>query len=120
MDQATSLTTLTAAANPSSGQTVIFTATVTATISATGTPTGMVTFKDGTKTLGKATLANGEATFVTSALAGGPQSITASYGGNTTFLASASGTTQTFEKNAAKIPIKRFAHGRGPWPGGDV
>jgi hypothetical protein len=81
--------------NPSTpGQSVTFTATVT---SSAGTPTGMVTFKDGTNTLGTDNLDGaGQATFMTSALSTGDHSITAVYGGATNFSGSTSSVlTQT-------------------------
>ena len=58
--------------------------------STSGTPTGTVTFKDGSVTLGTGTLAGGTATFTTSKLAKGIHSITAGYGGSTSYLASTS------------------------------
>ncbi len=84
--QAPTTTTLGSSANPSTyGQPVMFTATVAPT-SGTGTPTGSVTFKDGSTTLGSSPLnASGVGTFSTSSLAGGPHSITAVYGGDSTF-----------------------------------
>jgi hypothetical protein len=81
-------TTVAAAPNPSVfGQSVTFTATVTGT---GGTPTGTVTFKDGSTTLGTGTLSGGTTTFSTAALAVGSHSITAVYGGDSTFLGSTS------------------------------
>src|SRR5205823_1161246 len=88
-------------ANPSvSGQPVTFTATVKARTAGAGTPTGTVTFNDGASTLGTGTLDGaGQATFVTSTLAGGALPITASYGGDATFSGSTSSTlTQTLTK----------------------
>ena len=83
-------TTLTSSKNPSMvGDNVTFTATV-APASGTTKPTGTVTFKDGATTLGTGTLANGVATFSTTTLAQGAHSITATYGGDTNFNASAS------------------------------
>jgi autotransporter-associated beta strand protein len=77
--------------NPASiGQAVVFTATVSPTSSATGTPTGMVSFMDGTTTLGTATLSSGQATFSSSSLTTGTHSITAVYSGDSNFTASAS------------------------------
>src|SRR5437867_3590260 len=73
------------------GQPVTFTATVPATRPGAGTPTGTVTFKDGSSTLGTGTLdSSGQATFVTSTLAVGSHSITASYGGDASFKGSTS------------------------------
>ena len=78
--------------NPSvSRQPVTFTATVTAKSPAAGTPTGTVTFMDGSRTLGTGTLnGSGQATFVTSTLAVGSHSISASYGGDASFNGSTS------------------------------
>ena len=80
-------TLVSSSANPSvSGQAVTFTATVTAKSPGAGTPTGTVTFKDGSSTLGTGTLnSSGQAMFTTSTLTVGSHSITASYGGDTTF-----------------------------------
>jgi len=59
---------------------------VTAKSPGAGTPTGTVTFKDGSSTLGTGTLdSSGQAMFTTSTLTVGSHSITASYGGDTTF-----------------------------------
>ena len=67
------------------GQAVTFTSTVTQTISNGVVPTGTVTFLDGTVAVGTVQLnAQGVATFTTSVLAVGTQSISASYGGDST------------------------------------
>jgi hypothetical protein len=80
--------TVTSSLNPAvAGQAVTFTVTIT---SGAGTPTGSVTFLDGTTTLGTVTLASGAATYQTSSLTAGAHSITATYAGNATFLASTS------------------------------
>jgi hypothetical protein len=50
-----------------------------------GTPTGTVTFYDGTKAIGTATLVNGLAKFTISTLARGTHSITAVYNGEPRF-----------------------------------
>ncbi|MES2594002.1 MAG: choice-of-anchor Q domain-containing protein [Verrucomicrobiota bacterium] len=73
--------------NPSlPGSAVTFTATVTP-VSGGGTPTGSLVFKDGNTTLNNATLnASGVATFTTSALSEGSHSITATYGGSTSYF----------------------------------
>src|SRR5262249_2648376 len=89
----TTVTTVTSSVNPAlGGQAVTFTATVrAATVSASGTPTGTVTFNDSATPLGTSILNNsGQATFTTSALAVGSHTITASFGGDTTFLGSSS------------------------------
>jgi YVTN family beta-propeller protein len=81
-------TTLATSADPSSsGQDVTFTAGVTGS---GGNPTGTVTFRDGATLLGTGTLASGSASVSTTALSVGSHQITASYGGDGTFGASAS------------------------------
>jgi hypothetical protein len=85
-------TTTTLAASGTStlqGTTVAFTTNV-APQSSIGTPTGMVTFLDGTTTLGTAPVEAGSATWSTSALSLGTHTITAQYGGDTNFSASTS------------------------------
>ena len=78
--QYTTGTTLTSSLNPSTyGQAVTFTATVS---SAGPTPTGTVTFNDGSKSIGSASLSGGVASITTSTLPVGTLSITASYGGD--------------------------------------
>ncbi|HZS46115.1 MAG TPA: Ig-like domain repeat protein [Blastocatellia bacterium] len=84
-------TTLVSSVNPSTfGQSVTFTATVTS--SGSGTPTGTVTFMDGATTLGTGTLSGGVASFSTATLSVGTHSITAVYGGDSTFAGSTSNT----------------------------
>jgi hypothetical protein len=62
----------------------------------TGTPTGTVTFFDGTTQLGTGTLANGVANFSTSVLTpSATHSLTASYSGDTNFMASNSSAATT-------------------------
>ncbi len=63
--------------------------TLTATVSGTpGTPTGTVTFYDGGTQLGTAALTSATASYSTSTLAAGTHSITASYGGDSNYMAS--------------------------------
>jgi YVTN family beta-propeller protein len=89
--QATTTTTLSPVSSAVYGSSVTLTATVTSKTS--GTPTGMVTFLDGTKTLGTASLnSSGVATFSTSLLGAGSQSLSASYSGDSTFAPSTSAT----------------------------
>lgn len=86
-------TTTTGSGNPTSpvfGSSVTLSATVDKG-SGTITPTGTVTFKEGANTLGMGTLnASAQASFATSALAGGAHNITATYGGDTNYTASTS------------------------------
>jgi large repetitive protein len=78
----TSTALIASALNPASGTSVTFTATVTEN-PGSAVPTGTVTFMDGAKSLGTGTLnGSGVATFTTSTLAIGPNSITAVYGGD--------------------------------------
>jgi hypothetical protein len=82
---------VTSSLNPSvRKQVVTFTATVAANPPGTGTPTGTVTFKDGTRTVGSASLSGGQAGFTTSTLSKGTHQITAVYGGSSSFLTSTS------------------------------
>lgn len=76
--------------NPSNqGTSVTFTATVSSTTS--GTPTGSVTFYDGVNPISApVALSASSASFATSSLIPGSHSITASYGGDATFLGSTS------------------------------
>jgi hypothetical protein len=89
VSQATSQTALAPSANPQTlGQPVTFTATVA---SADAGITGSVSFLDGSASLGTATVnAGGSAIFTTSALAFGPHTITAVYGGDTNHATSTS------------------------------
>jgi poly(3-hydroxybutyrate) depolymerase len=91
-------TTLTSSQNPSTyGQTVSFTAAVAAggeplPASANG---DTVTFKQGTNTIGTEKLSGGSATFMTSTLTtGGTDSISAVYGGDSTYAGSTSNTVK--------------------------
>jgi hypothetical protein len=74
-------------------QAVTLTAKVTA-VSGTAIPAGNVSFLNGSKTLGTAALsASGDATWTASFPSAGVDSITASYGGNSSFAASTSSAT---------------------------
>lgn len=84
--QSTSTTTLTATATSATyGTAITFTATVTPAATS-----GTVTFLDGTTTLGTGTVSSGQATFSTSALATGAHSITAVFGGTSSYTTSTS------------------------------
>ena len=85
-------TNLSSSANPSVfGQGVTLTATVTANTPEPHTPTGTVTFEDGSSVLGTGTLnSSGQATLAVSNLAVGAQTITAAYGGDSSFVKSTS------------------------------
>jgi large repetitive protein len=84
-------TTVVSSRNPAAvGLPVTFTATVSVVTPGAGNPTGTVTFKDGLTTIGTGTLSGNSATFTTSALLLGLHTITASYGGDTSFSTSTS------------------------------
>ena len=86
-----STNTISSSPNPSAaGSAVTFTAAVNGS---GGTPTGTVVFYDGTNNLGSGTLNSGVATISTSSLSvsGSPHSISAMYGGDSTYSNSASG-----------------------------
>ena len=102
--QSATTTSLISSVDPSAaGQSVIFTASVTGT---NGTPTGTVTFKDGTAVLGSGTLTGGTVSFSTATLALGSHAITASYGGDGTFIASSStALTQTIVQASSRTAL---------------
>jgi hypothetical protein len=102
--QSPTTTTVASSLNPSTfGAAVTFTATVT---SSGGTPTGTVTFKDGATTLGTGTLSSGKATFKTSTLTVASHSITAVYGGSSSFKTSTSpALTQTVKQAASSTAV---------------
>jgi uncharacterized repeat protein (TIGR03803 family) len=86
---ATTTTTLVSSLNPSVyGRSVTFTATIKPEFS--GTPTGTVTFKNGNVTLGAFSLVGGISKYTTTSLPVGTDSITAVYGGSTSFNGSTS------------------------------
>ncbi len=108
VNKASTSTTVSSSANPSVfSQPVTFTAVVTATAPGSGVPTGTVTFKDGTATLGTGNLdGSGHATLTTSTLGVGSHSITAVYGGSTSYNTSTSSAlTQTVNKDATSTSV---------------
>ncbi len=96
VDQASTNTSVSSSVNPSTyNQSVTFTATVTAASPGSGTPTGTVTFKCNGTTMGTGSLSGGVATYTTSAVPLGSNTISAVYGGDTNFITSTGGMTQT-------------------------
>jgi hypothetical protein len=90
----TSTTTTTLSVVPSTArasQPVTFTATVAGTVSGIGAPSGLVAFRDNGVQIGTGTLTStGQTTFVTTTLAPGTHSLTATYLGDGTFAGSSS------------------------------
>jgi hypothetical protein len=108
VNQDATSTGLSSSQNPSVyGQSVTFTATVTAASPGSGTPSGIVTFMDGTTTLGTGSLSGGIATYSTSSLALNGHSITASYGGDSNYTSSSttSPLTQTVNQDGATTSL---------------
>jgi hypothetical protein len=101
VSQASTATALSFSPNPAVAvQELSLTATVVAVAPGAGTPTGVVTFSDGTTTLGTATLSGGVA-ILNWGFDAGPHSITATYGGDPFFLGSSSGAQSlTINKDA--------------------
>jgi hypothetical protein len=87
---ATQTTLIAAPASVTPGSTVTLKVTVAALAPAAGSPSGIVTFKEGTRVLGTATLSARKATFTTSSLAIGSHSLSAIYRGDAAFVTSAS------------------------------
>jgi hypothetical protein len=96
------MTTLVGVPNPvTSGQTIIFTATVTANAPGAGTPTGTVTFTSNKTTLATVPLdGTGHATFTSSTVPTGAITVHATYNGDGHFLTSTGTTVQTVGSKA--------------------
>ncbi len=101
VSKAATTTALASSANPStSGQSVTFTAAVAALAPGSGTPTGTVKFYDGTTLLGSHALSSGVATFTTTKLPVGTDSITAVYAGSADYDTSTSSALSQVVDNA--------------------
>src|SRR5205807_1654872 len=91
-------------------QSVTFATVVTANAPGAGTPTGVVTFFANNVTLGTGNLdGTGHASFTTSAVPGGVQSITATYGGDPSFAGSTTAnafTENVTPANATVTPVQ--------------
>ena len=97
-------TKVTASPNPAViGQMVTFTATVTPTYG--GNPTGNVTFKLGTTVLSVSPLSGGTAVFSTSNLAAGTKTITASFGGDSSFSTSSGSVAEKITKTPTSTAL---------------
>jgi Bacterial Ig-like domain (group 3)/NHL repeat len=101
-------TALGSSVNPSAaGQSVTFTATVS---SSGGTPTGSVAFTDGSTTIGTGTLSGGMTTLTLSTLAAGAHSIVATYGGDVSYLGSASAPVKQTVLQTAAVALASSAN----------
>jgi len=90
------------------GQGVTFTATLAAVSPGAGTPTGTVTFMDNGSSIGTAVLSGGIATFTTTTLPIGSNSITAVYGGDANFSTSTSSAmTQTVTQSSTTTKLTK-------------
>jgi hypothetical protein len=90
IDGSAPMVSLAASRNPSSyGQDVTLTATVTVT--GPDAATGTVTFQEGATTLGAGALNGGQATLALHGLTAGSHVVTATYGGNASYVAGATG-----------------------------
>src|SRR5205814_2095514 len=109
--KASSTASVNSSVNPSVfGQSVVFTATVIGQPPANSTPSGTVTFMDGAATLGTGTLSGSgvtaQATFTISTLSVSGHSITAVYGGDSTYLgATSAALTQTVNQASTTTTI---------------
>ncbi len=94
------------------GQSVTFTATVASTSPGSGTPTGTVTFYDGNTPLMQETLnSSGKATYSSSSLPLGSNSITVVYSGDGNYAGGTStAITQTVSQAATKTTVKSSAN----------
>ncbi len=93
--------------NPSLvGQAVTFTATISIVPPGAGTPTGTVQFKDGASNVGSpVSISGNQAQLTTSALSAGPHSISAVYGGDSTFGSSTGTVSQTVNKRSTATKV---------------
>ncbi len=107
VNQDSTTSTVKSSANPSVyGQSVTYTATVKAASPGSGTPTGTVMFYDGSTDLGSGTLSSGTATFSTTFVGVGAQSITAVYSGDSNFTTSTSAAlTQTVNQDGTTTAV---------------
>lgn len=82
--------------------------TLTATVSPSSA-TGAVTFYDGSASLGSATISSGTATLATSSLTMGSHTLTAAYGGSTTYSSSTSNSVNVTVTSSTDIDISPYA-----------
>jgi hypothetical protein len=121
LQDATTATVTASATSAVVGTTITFTAVVQANSPGAGTATGTVIFNDLTTALGTRTLSGGQATFTTSTLALGSHAITASYVGDTNFLAGVSAilaeTVTSSDRALSQIAVLNGSSARAAAPG---
>lgn len=103
---ATTTTLTSSSSSVAAGGSVTLTATVTPTAA-----TGTVTFHAGSSTLGTSTLSSGAATFAAKFSAAGTESLTATYGGDSTYAASTSSAVSVTVTSAAGAVLARAVSG---------
>src|SRR5207245_2355404 len=118
--KASSTIAVVASANPTVwGQGVTFTATVTS--SGPGNPTGVVTFSDGSASIGQGTLSTSggtaTASFSTSSLTVATHTLTISYGGDGNFLPRTASVTQTVGPASTSTVVASSANPSASGPG---
>ena len=102
VNAASTTTSISSTSNPSVfGQSVTFTATVAVAAPGSGTPTGSVNFTIDGVPVGTVTVSGGVAAFTTSALTVATHPVVATYGGDSNFNGSASGTLNQVVNKAA-------------------
>jgi hypothetical protein len=105
VNKGSSAAVLTVSPSPAAaGQTVTLTATFSAVAPSTGTINGMVTFKDGSTTLGAVRLSGGVAVLQTTALAVGNHSLTATWFGDSNYNGSTSPAVTEVINSGAQTP----------------
>ncbi len=110
----TSATTLTSSLNPATvGESITLTATVSPS-----TATGTVTILDGQASIGAIILGNGSGTLTTSALSTGTHSLTAVYGGDSTYEGGTSAAVTQVVSGQAVAPVTPVSPSPAPRGGG--
>ncbi len=111
VSQDSTTSSLVSSANPSVyGQSVTFTAMVAANAPGSGTPTGSVTFTDGSIALATITLSSGAASYSTTKLLTGQESIFVTYNGSTSFLTSSASLSQTVNQDGTTSSLVSSAN----------
>jgi hypothetical protein len=114
VNQDGSTTALASSVNPSTtGQSVTFTATISASAPGSGTPTGSVTFYVNSKSVGSVGLTAGAATYTTTFIAAGSDTIKAVYSGDANFKTSNASLTQVVDTGGPAAIVINSSEGGG-------